>query len=54
MNNKAALSSMACMSILKYFKLIDNESLSVLPNPKGPLCMSLSSEAIATASKRVP
>ena len=39
------------MLILKYFKHIDNESLSMLPNPEGPLSASMSSKTIATANK---
>lgn len=39
------------MSILKYFKFHNNEFLRVLPNPKGPLSTSVSSESIATANK---
>ena len=44
------------MSILKYFKRVDNGSCSntnTLPDPEGPLSTSVPSEAIATANKRV-
>ena len=39
------------MLILKYFKHIDNESSSMLPNPEGPLSTSMSSKVVTTAIK---
>ena len=43
------------MSILQYFKHTDHVSsnLNALPYPEGPLSLSVPSEAIATANKRV-
>ena len=41
------------MSMLQYFKLINNESSSMLCKPERSLSMSVPSEAIATANKKV-
>ena len=44
------------MSILKYFNHVDSKSrpsASVLPDPSGPLSLSISPPAIASANERV-
>ena len=41
------------MSILKYFRCIDNESSDALPDPEGPLSTTVPSEVIATANEKV-
>ena len=41
------------MSILKYFKRIDNESSNTLTDPEGPLTTTVPSVVIATANEKV-